>query len=968
MIDNNIYILLEIEPNTTDTTFLMQAVDKKIAEWNGKMNANMQLAQQKVKALVAIKDNIQKTPSFLAKEMEDAIKYLEVKRKEELKELVNLAKLMVINGQIDEKNLETLKKKFKAYSETEILKIIQAKKKQQKVFKYKGDGIELTTTFNSLVSQINKNLEIIKKNTLYEFLNLSPTSSSQELIHVSSKIEVELRTYSEKTPERTAMASLCSQVKQVFENDLNRRSYDKCLKERVFKDIESTLVDIAKNTKIITPQQYNALLDMCLERKIDIHYAEYYLYQTCEKRKYVIIEDINNDMQDIVSCRFCAYPNDKKQRNCISCGMPLTIECPSCKQISDSENELKCRNCGFDIGSIPNAFTTLKNAEDSLSKGDIPNSERWILATKRYWSTMPALTQIEQRLEKLKKEQHEQLNKINKLRTEKRYFELLNTLKIFSAINTEQSLEIEAYNAIKNANHILSQAKGLTDHSGKIDLYMQALSICADLEDAKKELKINPPQAPSSLKATVIGSTVRLSWDKLRSTYINYSVIRKVNGIPQNPSDGETIAILADNRFDDTNAIPGLSYYYAVYSKCVDIYSINGIAEGPIITVCEINNSLLKYDIQEKHINFSCQFPKNAKAIEVFRNNTLIKTLSSENFLDSGLLTERVYSYRFVAIYEDCIGKRYRTNGVEVQLKPTAPPKAVELKVSSSENKAIISWVNPDKGILEIYHSDKPFSENKNDLVNTDSFKGEKILVSGTSRVINKDFNGVRYYLPLTVSGKIGVVGQQVMITSILEPEKVSIDKVNEQNIDVTWKWNNGIDAVKIRSQIDGGSFMDADIHYSQTLSPKFTLSIPKDSKSIKVAVMTLFKSHSAEILLSKPIEKFFNLQTAMIDFVDVRRVGFFSKNKYEITLKTNMPISSDLHLLIREGLPPNNLINYQSYLTIPAKDIKESKSVKYMVEYERMDRNKAVIFRLIPADKTQLNSIVIIPEVKQVK
>lgn len=958
---------MEIEPNTTDVTILIEAANKKIAKWNAEMNKNMQLAQQKVAAIVAIRDRIKIDPSFLIKEREEAKKYLEEKKKEELRKLTSLAKLMVINGQIEDKDLETLKRNFKSYPETEILKIIQAKKKQQKIFKYKDDGIaELDP---GLISPITKSLEIIKKKTLYEFLNLSPTSSLAELVRESNRIDADTRTYSKKTPELTAIMSLCSEAKRVFESEINRKGYNKYLQNRIFAEVDATLVDIAKNTKRVTPSQYKALLDMCLKRNIDIHHAEYYLYQTCEKRKYVIIEDGDNNTQNMASCRFCTYPNDNKQKNCISCGMPLTIICPSCKQISDSENELKCRGCGFSIGDMPNAEAQVRIANSFLTAGDINAANKYLKQAQAYWATYPALAKLEERIKEENNTITSNLAKAGDYRKNKEYVSLLAFIKTIKADNPQlNSYKAEAENAIKSATSILTKAKTLTDNAAKIDMYMQALSICSDLEEAKKELKIHPLQAPSNLKTTPVGRTIRLSWNKLASTYIKYSIVRKVNGTPQNPSDGETIAILTDSKFDDANTMPGLSYYYAVYSLCSDIYSKNAIVEGPVLTISEINNSSLRYDIQEKHINFSCKFPQNAKSIEVFRDNTLIKTLSSENFIDSGLVTEKSYTYKFVAIYEDCLGKKYRTNGIDVQLKPTAPPKAVEIKVVSTNDKSTISWANPAKGILEIYHSDKPFSENENDLINTDSFKGEKVMISGTSRVINKDFNGIKYYLPLTVSGKIGIAGRQVTITSILKPQVVSINKTNERNIDIIWKWDNGIEAIRIKNRIDGGGFMNIDIYRSQTPLPKFALSIPKNAKSIDLEVMTLFKSHSGEILLSEPITKFFNLQTAKIDFVDVRKGGFFSKNKYELTIQADTSVNSDLHLLIREGLPPSNLNNYESYLTIPAKDLLANQPVKYTVEYSRADKSKAIIFRLIPADKTQLNSIVIVPEVKQIK
>lgn len=967
--ETNYYILLELDPSVRDINIIKSTAKAKISEWNKAVNNPKKkfLVADKVALYNKIIKDIEGNPECL-KEHAAAYRTIKEKQKQEAEKAIReAAKVLIINGEIHESDLKILTKEHTQYTENEILKILGAKIKQKKVFKYTDDGIK--ELLPSVFKDISKNLEVIGKKDLYDFLGLKRTSSSKELEAKRADIYAINSKNANKDNIVTATGALCGICQSIFNDEEKRKNYNKTLDNLVFVDIKAKIDSATRTIKIINPDQYKILLSDCAAKGISKEKAEYYIYSHCETKQVTIIEPSDSNFLNMVSCRICATSNVPEATVCKSCAFPLIVICPKCSKQSADPTELKCSNCGFSIGDMPNAELMILQANASLAVKDIKAANNYLVQAETYWPTYPKTAELKSKIQKELDNIAANIRKAEEYKKNKEYISLRTFLNNIRIDNPQLSIyKAEAENAIASATAILSKARTTTDMVAKLDIYMQVLNICSDLEDAKKELKINPPQPPKGLKVATIGKTIRLTWDRLSSTFINYSIVRKANGTPQNPKDGEVVAVLSDNKFDDVNTTPGLSYYYAVYSKCADIYSKNAAVEGPMLTMAEINNSSLKYDIQEKHINFSCKFPQNAKAVEVYRDKVLVKTLTSENFLDSNLVAEKQYTYRFVAIYEDCLGRKFQTKGIEVQLKPTAPPKAVELKVASTDTNATLSWTNPAKGVLEIYHSDKPFSENKNDLVNTDSFKGEKILVSGTSRVINKDFNGVRYYLPLTIAGKIGVAGQQVMIVSILQPKNVNIEKNDERNINVSWEWGNGIDTIKIITQVDGGKEIGNEINRKENLSPQFKVSIPKEAKSIRVGIATVLRTHSRETLLSETIDKLFNLQIAKIDFLEVKKGGFFSKNKYELTVQANAPVNCDLHLLIREDLPPSNLNNYHSYLTIPARDLNTNKPIRYTVEYSKTDKKNSVVFRLIPADKAQRNNIVIIPEVKEVK
>ena len=112
-----------------------------------------------------------------------------------------------------------------------------------------------------------------------------------------------------------------------------------------------------------------------------------------------------------------------------------------------------------------------------------------------------------------------------------------------------------------------------------------------------------------------------------------------------------------------------------------------------------------------------------------------------------------------------------------------------------------------------------------------------------------------------------------------------------------------------------------------------------------------------------------FALQVARLNFVDVSGGGFFSKSEFKITVQSATPIPCDLHVLIGEGKVPIDSNNYTPYFTISQKDfVCGNKPVSYSLKYSRNDKSKALIFRIMPAEKAHLNSIVIAPETRQIK
>lgn len=801
--EKNYYKLLEIEPTVKDVNTIVSVAKKKISEWNAKVNGPKGLmAQEMVRVFHQIINKITENPQILEQHAAEFIKLRAEEKREQEKAIRDSASMLVTNGEIDEAALDSLTKKYSQYSKADILKILGARIKQKKTFSYVDDGI--SELDRSLFKDIAANLEAVKKNDLYDFLGLKATSSLQEIEAKRMLIHTENKNTMTKDAKVTATGKLCGHVSTVFGSETKRKSYHKSLENLVFTDIYNKIQLATQANKIINPDQYKILLEDCTKKRIAKNKAEYYIFKYCEQRKVIIIEPNDGGFANQVTCRICAASNSPQATVCMVCAFPLTVTCPNCGKTSSDHKELKCTQCGFSIGDMPNAEIMVIQADKSLAMGDLTSASKYLAQAESYWKTYPGIANLKDKLNKEQSRIDAFIRQINEHKKGKRYVTIVGLLKNSKLDNAIINIhKTEAESVINSAKTVMNKIRMASNPTEKLEICMQALSLCADLDEARKELVLNPPQSPTNLKVNVVGKTFRLSWNKLPSGFLQYSIVRKINGIPQNHSDGEVIADIADSHYDDVNIVPGLSYYFALYGKCGDIYSKSRATFGPVIVVEEINASLLNYTLYEKQINFTCKFPSNAKYIDIYRDGNLIKTITEVNFVDSNLITDRQYTYKFVAVFEDCLGNKYHSKGIELQLRPTAPPKPItSLEFKKEAGNIILSWNTKETNAsnIRILNSGSKLNRTAGTLISVRDLEqlGKLFTPALPAQAILPLNNNVKNYFSIwTFCGGNVMFGSEIEAVNIPEVSDLKA-YISAGKLYVEWNWPNNSDQARV--------------------------------------------------------------------------------------------------------------------------------------------------------------------------
>jgi hypothetical protein len=913
----NYYKLLEIEPTVRDVNVIVSTAKKRIAEWNAAVNhpTKKMRVKEMVTAFNKIIEDVTKNPQILEDHAAEFIKMQIEEKKEQEKAIKDSASMLVTNGKIYEAALDSLAKKYSQYSKADILEILGARIKQEKKFSYVDDGI--SELEGSQFKGIVENLKVVnEKNApdydLYDFLEIAKTSSIKEITAKRMTKQTENATKMIKDAKVTATGLLCGSVSSVLEDEKKRKQYDKSLEMLVFTDIYNNINLIAQSNKTINPDQYKKLLDTCTKKRIATDKAEYYIFKYCKEKNVIIIEPNDDSFVNQVTCRICAASNSPQATVCKVCAFPLTVTCPKCGKKSSDHKELKCTKCGFSIGDMPNAETMVIQANKSLAGGDLTAASKYLAQAEAYWKTYPGIAELKDKLNKEQSKIDAFIRQINEHKKGKRYVTIVGLLRNSRLDNAIINIhKTEAENAINSAKTVMNKIRTASNPTEKLEICMQALSLCADLEEAKKELVLSPPQSPTNLKVNVAGKTVRLSWNKLPSGFLHYSIVRKINGIPQNHSDGEVIADITDSQYDDINMVPGLSYYFAVYSKCGDIYSKNRVTFGPVVVVEEINASLLNYNIHEKQINFTCKFPPNAKYIDIYRDGSLIKTIAEVSFTDSNLITDRKYTYKFVAVFEDCLGNKYHSKGFELQLMPTAPPKPItSLEFKKEGGNIILTWNTKETNAsnIRILYSDFKLNRTAGTLISGRDLEQSGKLFTPTlpTKAILPLNNNVKNYFSIwTLCGGNFMFGSEIEMINIPEVSGLKA-YISAGGLYVEWNWPNNSNLAKV--SYSNNSFDDA---YPVTKNcPKelyeqqqaFVIS-PVIKKDYFIKIQTQKFENNREILSSGIKIVLKNSDPMTIRYCIKKHL--FSKKLYiTISNDTNAPLP-ELALVACHGYPP---------------------------------------------------------------
>lgn len=439
----------------------------------------------------------------------------------------------------------------------------------------------------------------------------------------------------------------------------------------------------------------------------------------------------------------------------------------------------------------------------------------------------------------------------------------------------------------------------------------------------------------------------------------------------------ETILLLSDG-------VSGNQYFHDVFNgftpemaemdeKCLyDILTVmvNDLANIKVDSrIAPIPLANIREKRGENSIFFDIKFPKGASAIEVYRDDEKIRTITDSQFTDSDLQTDHTYRYGFVVVYKNEYGDELRSEKTtkDISTSKLQLPTPVSLNIKQTEKEATITWKKPERGIVRIYHSPKPFELHRNDMIeDVNAFDYPVLSSLETNYIVQKNFCGERYFIPVTIVENVGIVGEQQGITSMITPKGVRIDSTDIAHIKVIWLWDD-VPMVRIKWAAEDGNEKWEDIA-NDGQSPDFELPLAAKARNFAVSVSALYKTSDGKTLESEPSIQKVALSPVKVDFLEAKsEAGWFShKNEFSVTLQADGEPPCDLCVLLEEGAMPLNLTNFKSHCTIAHTDLADGTAKKFTFTYQRMQKKLPLYFRIIAADRSL--PLKVVPETQKIK
>jgi|GEM_PF-2512787 len=973
---SNYFILLGIDPAQawSEAEFVKILKDKK-AEWTRLRNHPTKRAEgQKNLELVPKIESLMKDEAERKKEAAEAIRIKSEQQKGVKEAFIENFKLFTIKGFITEEEIVQLTKQYASITNDSDIR---------KELKNKGIEVKKTTVDSeekedvvplSVMKAIKANLEIIKKDNLYDFLELAKSSRTKDLEDKAKQIYAHMQKYAGKTTEVTAKGVLSGHATAIFKNDSERAKYDRALLQEAYSILDERIQQLAeRSNKTIYAPEFTLLLDFAGSSGLNIDKAANYIRQAARLKNLAVEVGNVEAVKQKLHCPSCDYLNESDRQFCTKCNAPLKITCPKCKTACLVEERV-CR-CSFPIGNAPNVRQFIAQSKLQIAEKDFAGADLSLKYAQEAWNTIPPvqlqdeLTQIiEQCLLEANRGQEQQKSLQNQVRqaiTERRFYQARNLLYQIQAEFPQISIEAESVTiakAIEQAETILNQVRtSSSEGEDAITLYQQVLSICRDCQPALDSLAKTPPLAPLNLKAIVGDNLVNLTWQSSSAKNVAYTIVRKTGSRPLSSNDGECLDTVSTNHYDDTKPEIGLPNYYAIYTNREGVLSAKAaLLDEPVLVLGEITN--LVKQVNAEQVNLQWTSPANAIEIQVIRNLTRpsnhsdgqkVEVLNKSQVVDRNLQNETTYYYGIYSIFKDHQGKSVISQGVFIEATPEEPPKVrpvqVEVIGTGSQRELKLFWTSVKKGEMAILKSAKNSQLSSNSVLpeNQLSSLGELLIGKNQQVIIKMDEVGIIYFTPVVLFQGMAYLGETIAYTNL---EEISNFKVQRQinALHLYWDWPKNCQQaiVAYSHQAFPTDPNKAQVTKYQITKAQYELhgyyiisnSVQKDYYFTVFAL----SQHNGQVVMSpglSPSSRFrVSLQNGLrldYEIEKQKKFLFFGKNKTNLVIKVSGSVElPELIMVNKSGTLPLNKNDGKVILKIPKQRLEtENTKLSFAIE-----------------------------------
>jgi hypothetical protein len=838
----NFFIILDIDPSQSwSDQLFVETLDRKRSEWTkGSKNPKNRAKYSSYMELVPQIKVVMTDPEKRKQEGDEARRKESEALQEQREKLRASIGLVASKGYITEDEIKSVAKQYEKHlTEADVRAELKRQGIEIKSTLTKSEGLE-SYLEPSRFNRIKDDLEIFSKKDLYDFLEATVQTRTEDLRRRANDIYKQNQAKGAKTAQVTASSNLAGDAQDIFKDDMTRERYDRTIARDKFDSalrVRVREVVNASSERIIRAKQFEFLLSIARQEGLDIDRASDFIRESAMELKAAVEVSGQETIKQKLVCTSpsCRAVNDPSYNACSSCGTPLKITCPNCATVS-SVNYRACPHCSFPVGNLSNVRSLLSDSQHLIKMKDYGNALECLELASREWSMIPprsledSLTQeINQRLQQAKgfKTQYDRL--LTDLRTaidERRFYTARTVSRQveaefgFSDLKHEQD-QIET--ALRQAEtDVLSVRQAEARGGDVVEQYQSILWKCADCKAALDALAKIPPEPPSRLSAQVGNHMVRLSWTASSTRNIRYTVIRKVGSPPVSAKDGEQLTISPGTVYEDTKPTIGVPLFYAVYTNRESILSaIAAQLNQPVLMTEEVSDVVTQ--VSDRQVSLSWNVPPHAIDVAVFystaqqpdtKTGQRIEAINKSKISSTGLENGRTYYYTIYTLFKDHEGKTISSHGTSCRAIPEEPPSIIktlqiELDQSTSQQQLRLSWQAPNKGEGAILISSQSPVLSKGSILPEGSLRScGKLELSKSNKpeiFISIRDNENFYFTPIVLFQNTAFVGETVHYVNIEDVKNFRCLKQKDE-LHLQWDWCRNSQIVEVAYSSSGFS------------------------------------------------------------------------------------------------------------------------------------------------------------------
>lgn len=499
---------------------------------------------------------------------------------------------------------------------------------------------------------------------------------------------------------------------QIFNSEENRKKYSQTLERDKLSSFFALLKTAPEDFK---KDRYFA--ESCI-RTIQKHFPDYNLALALYNSEAGLGQDPYEPIEAFIRvvCGSCNTPaefrthEEAERGKCAVCGARLYIKCPKCGKSAPASAD-RC-SCGFQISEMQFFEDYVRAAQFALTEMDITEAQKQYENADMAHPGHPSLSGLLAQIQKAKVIHDKYLAELDQLIDQ----------GLLTAAQAELSKVRAALPKLKLDSHRKKITDGLmvaqnrmpppsASPADRANRCIDILQTVKDFQPAIDMLRMIPPRPPVNLMATARDDgrlTCTLSWSAAGDKGVRYQVVRKRDGMPQRPADGDILCRdLTALEYKDTSLQPGISYGYAVFASRYSAYSDPATCE--VENFSELDAKSIRAYAEDGVCHFSWALPANCVGVRILRRTNALPTpqLSSDikvvaerakaNFDDTTVSNGMDYGYRLQCVYPYQNGFKF-SSGWTTLLHPDAPPVSVRNVSSRVEGRTVtVRWYTPDQ-------------------------------------------------------------------------------------------------------------------------------------------------------------------------------------------------------------------------------------------------------------------------------